>query len=180
MTPVATLPAPVQSAMFIALVALTILFPLMPMQLEAEAPALPDILFALIAAWILRRPNNAPMLLVAASFLAADFILGRPVGLWALICLLSSEFFRGQHASLRDQLFVFEFLTFAIVLGVALLAQTLILTITLVPQPGASSMLEVYLMTLASYPFVVALLHYVFRIRAPKLAERSQRLGRVS
>lgn len=175
-----SLPAPFQTGLFIILAFACILLPLMPMQLEAEARALPDLLFAFVAAWILRRPNSAPMLLVAALFLLADFVLGRPVGIWALLCLLGSDFLRTQHINLRDQIFPFEFLSFSIVLAIAFVLQTLILGITLVPQPSFSKILEIYVLTLIFYPAIVLILHYVFRVRAPQPEERSKRLGRVS
>lgn len=174
----AWLPAPAQSAVFVFLAALAILFPLMPLQLRADAMALPDILFALMAAWLLRRPDTLPMLLLVPLLLLADFILGRPVGLWALLGLIASEFFRGQSVVLRRQHFIVEYLTFISVFSIALVLQWLVLSLALVPQPSGARMFEFFALTVLSYPLIVLFLHYVLYVRAPKPKE-SFRLGRV-
>lgn len=176
----ATFAVQLRGILFVILAVLCVFGPLLPLEFEAEARVLPDFLFVLMAAWILRRPESTPLIILALIFMIADFALGRPAGLWALIMLLSSEVLRTQLVRLRDQPFVFEWLNFAIVLGIALLAQALILTITIVPQPSAGRMMQLYIGSVVIYPAVVILLHWIFRIRAPKPEERSMRLGRVA
>jgi len=157
-----------------------VLIPLLPMQFDTQSRTMPDLLLPLLVLWSIRRPDTAPLILVAALLLFADLALERPVGLWALICLLIVEALRGQRGSLRGRPFPAEWASFAIALGIGLAIQGLVLFLALAPQPSASVMLEFYMATLFSYPAIASLLHWVFRIRAPKPEERSRRLGRVS
>ena len=42
----------------------------------------PDLMLAFTFAWVLRRPDYVPVLLIAAIFLLEDMLLMRPPGLW--------------------------------------------------------------------------------------------------
>lgn len=172
-------PAYVQSGAFLLLALAAVWFHLMPLQMEARSPVLPDLLLALAAAWVLRRPDTLPLLLAAGTFLLADLVLDRPTGLWAMLSLMIVEFLRGQRPVLRDRPFPVEWGTVAVLVAIALLLQALILTVALVPLPDAGRVLRFYVVTLAAYPFVVAFLHWVLRVRAPRAADHSYRLGRV-
>ena len=171
--------SPLRAALFVVLALSSVYFNLMPLQTTAETLVMPDILVALAAAWIIRRPQSMPLLLTAGLFLLADFLMDRPVGRWAVIALLSVEFMRGQRDTLRNRPFPAEWAAFAGALAVGLIVEALVLQLTLVDRPGGDIPLQLFAVTVVSYPVIVLLLHAVFRIRAPKPAERSASLGRV-
>ena len=54
----------------------------------------PDLIVCLMAAWVLRRPDYVPIWLLLIVVLMADVLLMRPLGLWALIVILLSEYLR--------------------------------------------------------------------------------------
>ncbi|MEM8786676.1 MAG: rod shape-determining protein MreD [Pseudomonadota bacterium] len=157
-----------------------IFFHMLPMQLVPGGLVVPDILLALCVAWVLRRPDGAPLLLVAALVLLADLTQDQPTGLWALLSLFVVEASRGHIEAVRNRPFLYEWGAFAGLLALALVLQALVLTVALVPRPPLDVTLQLFAMTVVAYPLVVAVLHLLIRIRAPKPAERSRRLGRVA
>ena len=54
----------------------------------------PELAFCLICAWVLRRPDYVPVWLLVPVLLIEDALLMRPLGLWALVCFLASEYLR--------------------------------------------------------------------------------------
>ncbi len=173
--------APIRATLF-ALLALTAIFvQLLPLDLVAGTGLVPDLLLALACAWAVRRPEHMPLLLVAALLLLADMLQDRPTGLWAMISLLIVEAMRTQREAYLGRPFAVEWGGFALALGLGLMAQGLILKLALVARPdGVDLPLQIFAVTAASYPAVALLLHYGLRIRAPRPAERSSRLGRVA
>lgn len=171
----------IRSAMFVLLALAAIFVQLLPLGLVAGAGAAPDLLLVMACAWAVRRPEHMPLLLVAAMLLLADMIQDRPVGLWAMIGLLMVEAMRAQRDAYRGRPFVVEWAGFALALALGLIAQGLVLKLALVGRPeGIDLPLKIFAVTAASYPAVALLLHYGLRIRAPRPAERSSRLGRVA
>lgn len=156
------------------------LFHLIPLGIGSGARVLPDAMLALLACWSVRRPQDLPLVLLAGLLLMADFLLARPVGLWALMSLLILEVLGGQREAMRDRSFVFEWGSFALALAAGLMLQSLILQLALVERPAGTLTLRMFAVTVAAYPVVTVLLHYVLRVRSPKPVERSRRLGRVS
>ena len=152
---------------------------MLPLGLSADSILMPDLLVAMTFAWVIRRPSTAPYALVFMVALFADIMLMRPLGLWAMLTLLIGEFARSQRRPLREQPFVAEWILFAMVLTVGVGINLLILNLTFTPRPSIDLMVNHIAMTTLSYPFVVAALHWIFRIRAPKTAAGSDRLGRV-
>ncbi|WP_112323928.1 rod shape-determining protein MreD [Oceanibium sediminis] len=169
-----------QTALLALLGLLSIYFHLAPLQLSAGAAVLPDLLLIIVVLWTVRAPQNAPLLLIALLFLLGDLMLQRPVGLWALISLLIVEVIGDRRTALRNRPFVAEWLTFSLALAIGLMLHALLLKLALVQRPEGLLALRYFIVTVAAYPVMAALLHYVFRVRSPKPVERSSRLGRVA
>lgn len=167
-----------QATLFTGLTAIIILLQLLPLELKADAQIWPDLLFATAAAWVLRRPDATPALLLVAVFLAADFILSRPPGLWTFLALMATEFLRVQSRNHHDRPFLFEWLTFAAVFAIMMLLQSLIFSLALVPAPPASRLLLLYGLTIGLYPIITFTLYAILRVRAP-LAQ-ARRIGGVA
>ena len=71
------------SALYVAAALVIVMAGLLPLGPGWVRWTGPDLLLALTFAWVLRRPDQAPVLLVAAVFLLADLLTLRPPGLRA-------------------------------------------------------------------------------------------------
>lgn len=172
--------SPLRAGLFTLLALVAILVQLLPLDLLAGTGVAPDLLLVLACLWAVRRPEHMPLPLVAGLLLLADMLQDRPIGLWAMISLLIVEAMRAQRDAYRGRPFVVEWGGFAVALALGLMARGLILKLALVSRPeGLDLPLQIFAVTVLSYPVMALLLHYGLRIRAPRPAERSSRLGRV-
>ncbi|MER2508085.1 MAG: rod shape-determining protein MreD [Amaricoccus sp.] len=152
---------------------------LLPFSPGSGAPV-PDILYCLVIAWVLRRPASAPLAVVLGLGLLADFLLSRPIGLGALGLVLASEIIRGRASLLRGVPFVLEWIA-AMVLFVAMLAvETLVLRVSFADAPGLAPLGWHIAATVAIYPFVALLLILCLGFAAPRATPVGTRLGRLS
>ncbi|MEL6677993.1 MAG: rod shape-determining protein MreD [Pseudomonadota bacterium] len=152
-----------------------ILVGIIPIHPGADTYPMPDLLFCLLAYWVLRRPEGASLPLVFVLGLVADLMLGRPVGLATFLLVVMTEILRGQAQALRDVSFVFEWMLFAVLTALMLLGQMLLLWITFSEVPSGSLIVQYGLFTVLSYPLVAVLLGTLLGIRYPVRAayERS-------
>jgi rod shape-determining protein MreD len=139
----------------------------------------PDLLVALAFAWVLRRPDYVPVLIVAAVMLAADFLFMRPPGLWAAITVMGVEFLRNREAGFRDLPFLVEWGMVALLLLGMTLANALVMLVLMVDQPSLGLTLLQLIATIAAYPLVVAMTVFALGLRraAPgEVDDRGHRL----
>lgn len=95
-------------ALFVIACAIIILVHSLPLRdMSLQFPA-PDLIMALCFAWCLRRPQIMTPLLIAITVLAADFLLNRPPGLWALIVLGGCVYLTARQKELRQVMFGIE------------------------------------------------------------------------
>lgn len=157
-------------ALFAGLTLLTLFLRMLPVNTMQSIPG-PDVLLALAFAWVLRRPDYLPALLVAAVFLTEDFLLMRPPGLWALLVLLATEFLRSREALTRELTFPVEWAMVSAVMITIFIVNRTVLALLLVPQPPLGlSLLQLFL-TIAAYPLVVLVSHFLLRVRKPATGE---------
>src|SRR6056297_1446072 len=137
---------------------LTLIFlHLLPLDTLPRSWAGPDIMLALTFAWVLRRPEYVPPLLLAGMFLLADLMFHRPPGLWAALVLVGAETLRARHVGLRDLTFAVEWVSVATTLVALTLGYRVILAILMVDQAPLGLSLMQMVMTLLIYPVVVVL-----------------------
>jgi len=122
-------------ALYAALAAAILFLRLLPINPVSHGIPGPDLTLALTLAWVLRRPDYVPALLIVAVFLLEDLMYWRPIGLWPLIVLGGTEFLRARESGSRDLPFVFELFLVAGVLSAMLIVNRLILAMTFVDQP---------------------------------------------
>lgn len=120
----------------------------------------PDLLVALTLAWVLRRPEQVPVAVIAALALTADVLLMRPIGLGAAIMVAGSEAARLREHRWRAQGFLVEWLRVGVLMGAMVLADRVLRTIlavpqTLAPMPPLGQDLLRLIATVAAYPLVV-------------------------
>lgn len=132
-------------------------FLLLPLDTAPPRWAGPDFLLAVTLGWSLRRPDAVPLVMVALVWLLADFLLGRPPGLLALLIVLAAQAMHGQANTIRDQTFAAEWLTVAIAIGAVGLAYRLSLMVLVLPRPPLGLHAMQLALTVLAYPLVILL-----------------------
>ncbi|MCU0855250.1 MAG: rod shape-determining protein MreD [Rhodobacteraceae bacterium] len=143
--------------LLVAILALVMFVKLMPLSPGPGSWPAPDLLLLITVAWVLRRPDYVPVVLVALVFLLADLLFLRPPGLWAAIVVLATEFLRSREPGWRDIPFLLEWGIVAGVLTVATLFYSAVLAVFFVDQPRLGLTLLHVAITIAAYPLVVLL-----------------------
>ncbi len=144
-------------SLFLGLASLIIFVKLLPLHPGPGRIPGPDVLTLFALAWVVRRPEYVPALLVAAVFLMADFLFMRPPGLWTALVILGLEYLRSRSVSMREISFLGEWLTVTGVITAMVFANAAILAIFVVEQPGLGPALIRMIATILAYPLVVAL-----------------------
>ncbi|MFD1883651.1 rod shape-determining protein MreD [Paracoccus pacificus] len=157
--------------LFVLLFLICLFFRLIPLAPGRISWPGPDIFLCLTMAWVLRRPQQVPVLLIAATFLVADIILLQPIGLWAAIVVVATEYLRGREPRWRDLPFMLEWPRIALILAVMLLARRFALAVSLTPQGSLGESLLQYLATVGAYPVVVLAAHWLIGLRRITPAE---------
>jgi rod shape-determining protein MreD len=140
---------------------------MLPFDLSVSAWPGPDLLFALTAAYVVRRPELVPFWAVGGIFLLNDVMHMLPLGLWTFLVLLAVEFMRARFSRFREYMFPLEWLIVALIFGLALIVQTLVLKVLFVPTPRVAELIRLFMITVAAYPLVVGFLALLFGIRKP-------------
>ncbi|WP_298258707.1 hypothetical protein [uncultured Litoreibacter sp.] len=131
----------------------------------------PDLLFCLTAAFLFRRPRWAPVVLIVLVHLLADVLFLRPLGLWAAVSLLAYEFLRRQSNTGAE---ISVPLEVAMVIGTfaaTVLANSVFYLVFAVPHPSVGVSVLHILTTAVAYPFVIALVHFILRVRRASARE---------
>lgn len=122
-------------ATFVGLSALIFFFALLPFDAgDGNVPG-PDLVIALVAAWVLRRPDYLPVWLLVIVLLLGDFVLMRPLGLWTLIVFLMSEYLRRRVDHAEAAPFWSEVGVVSICILAAFAADYLVLVLLLAETP---------------------------------------------
>lgn len=167
------------SALFLSLGFFSILAAMLPLGLSADSLIMPDLFFCMTFYWVVRSAKTAPITLIFGIVFFADVMLARPLGLWTLIVVLAMEFTRYQRFPIREQMFIVEWILFALLFGVSLLINALLLMLSFSSTPDLDLSVQFFGMTVLTYPLVMLVLHYIFRIRAEQAPKGNNRLGRV-
>lgn len=157
--------------LFLALALVLVFAKLLPLGSLAGTWPGPDLLVCLIFAWLLRRPDYLPVMLICAVVLVEDFLLMRPPGLWAVVVILGTEFLRSRVGLTRELSFAAEWALVAAVMVAMLLAYRMVFVVTFVPQPAFGFALLQTLWSILCYPFVVAGSRFAFDLRKPAMGE---------
>jgi rod shape-determining protein MreD len=140
-------------------------FHLIPLDTVPRRWAPPDLLLAFTLAWVLRRPDYVPVLLIALVMLTADLMFHRPPGLWALCVVLGAEYLKYRTHGPGEAGFAGEWAAVCIVIIAVTLGYRLILGITLVPLPALGASMIQMVLTILVYPLVVSVTQVVMGVR---------------
>jgi len=152
---------------------------MLPLGLSADALVMPDIFFCMAFYWVVRSAKTAPVTIIFCVVFFADFMLMRPLGLWTFVVVLAMELTRLQRLPILEQMFIVEWILFSLLFAAALLFKSLLLTISFSETPAFELTVWYFFMTVVTYPFIVIVLYYIFRIRVEKTSTGNNRLGRV-
>lgn len=144
---------------------------LLPLGSEAGRWPGPDLLLCITLAWVTRRPDYLPAVLIALVMLAEDLLLMRPPGLWAALVLMATEFLRGRATLTRELGFGVEWLLISGLMIGLLLGYRLIFAIAFLPQPGFGFAAVQTVASILCYPFVVGLSWLALNLRKPATGE---------
>lgn len=142
---------------------------LIPFSLAPSALPLPNILFCIICALIIRHPKIVPFWLIGLIYFSFDIFLAKPFGIWTACVLISSEVLRANRDAFLENLFPFEWFYFAMVFLLALVINLIVLTIAFVPSPPISNIAWEFVFTVSSYPVVIFIITHILRLRKPVL-----------
>ena len=124
----------------------------------------PDLVFCLIAAWVVRRPDLVSAGVIVAAVLTSEIFLLQTPGLWSAIVLLATEYLRGSANRVRSQPFLFEWLLVTAAYVSAAFAYQFVLALAFLPAPPAEWALLHGAVTLLAYPFVVVVTNLLFQV----------------
>ncbi|MEL6838375.1 MAG: rod shape-determining protein MreD [Pseudomonadota bacterium] len=164
---------------FMALAFVIIVAQLVPLDMRPITWSPPDLLLVITLVWVARRPHYLPVFVIAFLFLAADLLFQRPPGLWAALVVILTETIRRQNRDFRNMPLMVEWGTITIGIVGITLVNRLILIITMVPQAPLGLSLIQMIATIAIYPLVVLIAHFIFGVSrsAPgEIGSRGQRI----
>ncbi|MCG7520122.1 rod shape-determining protein MreD [Ruegeria sp. Ofav3-42] len=161
----------IKRSLYLFLAVLIMFLHLLPLDTQPDRWPFPDLLIALTFAWVLRRPEYVPILLVAAVMMIADLLLQRPPGLLAALVVLGTAYLRSAGAGMRDAGFVAEWTTAAIVITGVFVLNRVILAILSVQQAALGPVVIQIILTIAAYPLIVLLSQNVFGVRRLSVAD---------
>jgi rod shape-determining protein MreD len=140
---------------------------LLPLDTRPDSWAAPDLMLTVALAWTTRRPDFAPVFLVAGLFLLADLLFQRPPGLWTGLMVIMTEVFRARARRIRNVPLMLEWGSVAAGVVAVTLVYRISLTIVMTPQPPLGLTLIQMVMTIAIYPLVVGIAHFIFGVARP-------------
>lgn len=131
----------------------------------------PDLGLCLIFAWVIRRPDQIPVLAIALFFLLEDMLLLRPFGLWTAIVVIATEAVRAREVRWRDQAFMLEWFRVALLLAMMMIGYRFVQFLFLMPLPSMALVMIQYALTVVCYPLVVFAARWLTGLRRISSAE---------
>ena len=163
-------------ALFAALCCAFLMFHLLPLGQSSTLAFAPDLILCLTLAWVSRRPEFTPVLLIAATALLADLLLGRAPGLWAALTLLLSEYIRNRGRRMKTAGFFWEWVRVSVGIAVIFLVNRVAMSVLLLDVPALGSVMAQYGATIVLYPVITGLSALFLRIRHIEPAETTGRV----
>lgn len=151
--------------LYVLLTILVLFVHLLPLNSPPDRWPFPEVLVALTFAWILRRPDYVPTILIALTMLMADLLLQRPPGLLAALVVIGSAYLRSAATGMKDMGFIGEWTTVAVVITAVFLANRIVLSILSVDQAALGPVVIQLVFTVLAYPIVVFVSKNAFGVR---------------
>lgn len=156
---------------FVAILTLLTFVLLLPLGGEAGRLPGPDLMTCVVFVWMMRRPDFAPLWLLALVMLAADILLMRPFGLWAALVVVAAEVIRARAVLMRELNFFMEWAVAGGLMLAMLLVYRFFFALTLLPQVTFGAALMQWVWSVIAYPAVVLFASYALALRKPSLGQ---------
>lgn len=157
--------------LYVALAMFVVFLHLLPLDTKPDRLPFPDILIALTYAWVLRRSEYVPILMIAVVMFMADLLLQRPPGLLAALVVLGAAYLHSAATGMRDTGFIGEWTTVGAVITVVFVLNRLILAILSVQQATLGPVVVQVLLTIAIYPVMVLISQSALGVRRKSVAD---------
>ncbi|MEL6641031.1 MAG: rod shape-determining protein MreD [Pseudomonadota bacterium] len=152
---------------FAALACVIIFLYLLPLDTRPDIWPVPDFLLLIAVVWTARRPDYAPVAIIAGLFLLADLLFQRPPGLWAGLVVILTELLRRRARQIRNMPLMLEWLFVTVgIIGITL-AYRIALAIVVMPQAPLRLTVIQLTMTILVYPVIVGMAHLLFGVSRP-------------
>ncbi len=161
--------------LFLALCTFVIFLKMLPLTTEPRLVPGPDLLFCITAAWVIRRPRWAPVLLVVLVLVVADLLFMRPVGLWPALGLLAFEYLRRKGSEPTELPPIVEVGMVSASFAALVAMNALVHAVMGIPQAPALPQVLHVVMTCLAYPFVIAFTMFVLQVRRAKATDVDSR-----
>ncbi|SDX11680.1 rod shape-determining protein MreD [Ruegeria halocynthiae] len=161
----------VKRSLYVALSVFVLFLHLLPLDAKPDRLPFPDVLIALTYAWVLRRPEYVPILMIAIVMFTADLLLQRPPGLLAALVVLGAAYLHSAAVGMKDTGFVSEWTTVGAVITVVFVLNRLILAILSVQQATLGPVVAQVVLTIAIYPVMVLFSQSAFGVRRKSVAD---------
>jgi len=153
--------------LYVVACGIVIMFHLLPLGQVAWITFSPDLILCITLAWVVRRPDYAPILLIAGVALLSDLLLMRVPGLWsALVVLLANRIGQKRHR-MRSTGFGVEWARVSSGIAAIFVIERVAMSVLLIETPPLTLSGAQFLATVIVYPVVVAVTAGVFRVRKP-------------
>ncbi len=156
-----------KQAVFAALAGIILFLYLLPLDTRPDTWPVPDLMLLIAVVWTARRPEFAPVAVIAAVFLLADLLFQRPPGLWAGLVVILTELLRRRSKQIRNMPLLLEWVFVSVGIVAITLAFRVILAIVMMPQAPIGPTLIQLIMTILIYPVIVGLAHLLFGVTRP-------------
>ena len=154
------------TASFLFFGTLLVVSSLAPINLRLPLDTSADFLFCFIFIFLIRRPQNVPLISILFVSLLADFLWYRPIGLTTLTIVLASEFIRWIN-KVREKIgLIEEFLYVGSILVVTVTAQEVTKFFTVIPSLPLGQIINYILLTLLVYPLITLFITVITRVTA--------------
>lgn len=166
-------------AVFLAVLLVLVFVHLLPVSALPRGWPGPDLIFALVFAWLMRRPEYLPVWFIAGIALLLDLLFQRPPGLWAAVIVIATEGLRSRTAGTVELPFLAEWAAFAGTLLAMLLVYHGVLWTTSSDIVRIGLVGIAFAQTVLLYPVVVAFTHFALGVRRadPGSVEQMGRLA---
>ena len=131
----------------------------------------PDLILCLALAWTVRRPEFAPLWLIAIIGLMADLLLLRVPGLWAAMTVIAASYVHRRRGQMHSTGFGVEWAQVGLAIALAFLLHRLAYAVLLLDPLPTAGVFTQFFMTILSYPLMVVLTICVCRVRKPDVSE---------
>ncbi|MBF9035038.1 rod shape-determining protein MreD [Rhodobacterales bacterium HKCCE2091] len=152
-------------ALYLGLALVIITARLLPLNLGDSGLPAPDVLLALTLAWLLRQPAVVPIGSIVVVFLLADFLFQKPPGLFTCLVLLVTESVKSRRAQMTEVNFLVEWASVAGTVFTLLILERVALWVLFLSQDPLGLTLVHGLLTVAVYPLVVLVSHFLLGMR---------------